>query len=1524
MLTPDQESAKLFKHYLGTSDSKAKREFFEEPINSSFTITPGQLWTYGDKIPVGDTAKGQIIQALDDGGIYSWQKSEAETIPIVKRYKDFRFSAIDAGTDNAFVLRGQDGKNLQQIIPFNFSDDSYNYTLKTSLGKQIPFGVGDWVFDTFSGVLTFYGKVPTGVDHANPPLFSFFQYVGDMGFRQDRLGLDGTVLPLTDVTFPMGKACFSDPALTEKLVSQANKVSPDFVAIYGWDGGDTNEGIALSFESLVPITYANSQDPVKGHDDSSNSAISAVISRMHSIQNDTSYMSVPFSISFVNENAKLSSTYRVEISGLTAKLFKDGIEGAPVDFTGQAILLKDADEKTFVILEKTNFATEDMSGHVGFILERRDDAVMALMYWDSQKKAYQPYVTKESRSYDTGFPVSVANGKIPPSLAVGSVPLTGYSDIITPDYYGPRVHNVIIAVDDGLKVKSADYLVKNSPGYFLDDVLRTVIAELDSSLPGVIYLRNGTYRVNSATLDLSPLRDVLILGEEKTRVIISGPTDDATLAVSFTDDASKTPCDFGIRNVTLKGGSLTIASETGKTFVLDGVIGINCDLSIIKRVNPTVMVRSCSFHAVNLTSPDPVTADTLSALSFDELTTFVYDGSFFSLATNLMRSSIRGNQIGTASLNNGGIFFKENTVGLLATKATGALVQSCQIKEYGASIAKNEYPAKFQTGVIPIYGANGFNYLKYVNLADPFTYDEQDDLIKIKLDAEVLEIDQEGRLTTCLTSDRINVGPLDFDQYAINDELDEMTRRTFQGGTLTEALNLLSKYKADLISGKVPLRQLPDAVAYGGLLYKGTWCFETAPGGAFPTAGELVIDDSDEDFSKENHVDDLQPGWFVIVVPSKDALDNNNPTRGQTASDGIIYTAGDWCVWNGKSWEKLDRAYQDACYTILAAVDPDNNPWYWKQPGATGWLDFSNVTIYEAFHRINDLFTSLIPKRPASINDASITLVVKTPLTEYGIRKIGQDGIPGTVEAAFSVDEPGAKRVVIGMPNPTSRHGLVYYGDSSTVTAVIDGSVVGSVEMNVANNNVQIAGALNITKDEDPYKDADFGSGFWKGFTADIVPVSDVSDLGEHSYSIAVDQGLPATVTSLVNGMKSKKYKLFSPYVPTAFVVGETTITDLDPTLPGAKTYLNACSGIFKLPSVFTFHLSTVLIKAFYDYVKDGTRAFIKDSIDDTYVEIPGYLLDKTDESNPADRFFDLVVNNYSKEFSVARVLEGFSFTVKVLGTVAGKDVETLIINVPTRVDWVTEQERVTSGMGARVFPVYDSDATNGLNQSGKPFVSANHLGFGFYASELMKVGRNTATGVAHEYKWPAGKYQYLKNSAIDYTDLDGVTLDQSFLAVDEDRDWMKTEQFRWVTLSKFMKDDGSFEEVILSEASGFTLCIKAMEDRLNKFVMDDLSGSTKGVAIYAKVLGLDPLTQAYLADGAGLNSGWIDCNKAFNGFSAPSMNGDPAMYAGSSTATDKRVTFGRATKSGKLIVRIGITKSSGIEFTGVSIKEVV
>jgi hypothetical protein len=80
---------------------------------------------------------------------------------------------------------GSYSKVTQDMIPFNFDIlGSYNIQLYKSDGTEIPFGEtgGDWIPDKETGIITFYQyDNVTNVNADNPPLFSFYRYVGDKG-----------------------------------------------------------------------------------------------------------------------------------------------------------------------------------------------------------------------------------------------------------------------------------------------------------------------------------------------------------------------------------------------------------------------------------------------------------------------------------------------------------------------------------------------------------------------------------------------------------------------------------------------------------------------------------------------------------------------------------------------------------------------------------------------------------------------------------------------------------------------------------------------------------------------------------------------------------------------------------------------------------------------------------------------------------------------------------------------------------------------------------------------------------------------------------------------------------------------------------------------------------------------------------------------------------------------------------------------------------------------------------------------
>lgn len=166
-LSSEQKSSMLFKKLMGVSETTSAREFFEEPFAGRQMVLPDQLWAEASKIPL--TAPTLANEEFDES-------------MTVQRIIDKPLQLVP-GTSNSFYH-----EDLIDAIPFNFGNGSYNYEIKNRIGKPIAFGQGDWVVDIDSGVLTFYGKVPSFM----PPKISFYKYVGKKGIRDQRIVISST------------------------------------------------------------------------------------------------------------------------------------------------------------------------------------------------------------------------------------------------------------------------------------------------------------------------------------------------------------------------------------------------------------------------------------------------------------------------------------------------------------------------------------------------------------------------------------------------------------------------------------------------------------------------------------------------------------------------------------------------------------------------------------------------------------------------------------------------------------------------------------------------------------------------------------------------------------------------------------------------------------------------------------------------------------------------------------------------------------------------------------------------------------------------------------------------------------------------------------------------------------------------------------------------------------------------------------------------------------------------------------
>ena len=113
---------------------------------------------------------------------------------------------------------------------------------------------------------------------------------------------------------------------------------------------------------------------------------------------------------------------------------------------------------------------------------------------------------------------------------------------------------------------------------------------------------------------------------------------------------------------------------------------------------------------------------------------------------------------------------------------------------------------------------------------------------------------------------------------------------------------------------------------------------------------------------------------------------------------------------------------------------------------------------------------------------------------------------------------------------------------------------------------------------------------------------------------------------------------------------------------------------------------------------------------------------------------------------------------------------------------------------------------------------------------------------------------------------------------------------------------------------------IEGLEKDLRNYTFDKLSGSTNDIIL--QVCLVDPTEMEH--SNAKVTA-FLDADNPYDGFTTVKENvfQTPVMYAGNSTAIEKRVTFGRnKILSGDVYVRIGIKKDSGLRFTGIKLIE--
>ena len=989
MLADSIKTSTLFKNFKGWGSTHEKREVFEELYRAFNSISTNSVLTYGDLLPRVETDQYfQQVKNLPysepDNLITHRESSYNKEVPLIKKMR-VKLTAISPHCDDAFAVL-VDGEQVKNIIPFDYSDTGiYNYTLETAAGKPIPFGIGDWMLDVNSAILTFNNGVPEGVTGENTPYLTFYQYVGPVG---ERTYIDASLFDVPSITFsdlnPVAE-------FTAQLAERLEEIDEGWFNRNQFNGTDLTQGVGLQYCLLTPVVDSATGDVIKGWDDNSNAQVVSQVSHK-AARSNSDLVEVLFASEGLTE---LEYSIQVEEPGITKVDLENG----------------------FVVVNA------QQAGNYNIELYVANKATAVLLVRDNETQEYELYFPRGEAELTVQVPTFVDLKLLPPHLKLNS--LASYSDEIIPQYYGPRVADFVVASNTDTKsLRSADYIVYNKADSFLQDAI-----DASENSGTHIFLRNGTYENDKAQLNLENKH---LEGESKIDTLI-------------------------------KNAEVYLSGLT----VVEGITFENCNLHITGE-DSVAELRNCNLENITIEGGE--------ALIFDSTITgrAVVDanGRCETYNTYIDEYAVEGYIFSVGSHIHNLEAFSADETSLIDTTVVDYIENfNPKIKLDASYVTKwNEDNVDRKllpdANTIPYYTA--FGNRVYAKLPDPFEYrttklvtledgsvvEEPCYEIAIKIDGDTIQLNKKGQLfTRFFTSKEIKFSSKDLIKTQAEDKgyghADTVLEEE-RPDTVDDAIIDLYWSKADLVKGKLPIDQLPDSVAYGGLEYVGMWQFEDHEG-KYPT-----FDDIDRSLISDDNYSELQKGWFFIVEASKHVNDEDgklldDPCYPQIAEDGVEFTAGDWVIFNGKatkkvpagshietvekervnengetetyteevevpdyidtvynSFSKLDRAYSDPVYSRLPELAPnsDGRNLAWSvDDGGTGVLRLGKTTLAEAIRLINEQLYSQFPAHPASIRKMSVVIdeeATTAKLKEY-------IPIDGTVDLDIALQQNGTK-----------------------------------------------------------------------------------------------------------------------------------------------------------------------------------------------------------------------------------------------------------------------------------------------------------------------------------------------------------------------------------------------------------------------------------------------------------------------------------------------------------------------------------
>jgi len=192
----------VFKKTFGIPNSKPYRQYYDELYTTNSFINTFQNQQYSQFIPSAPPT--DILQDTEfipfyrdySSVNYQQQRWYSEKYPYLVYYSTILTTNATVDYDYSFFIESTKGDIItRNSIPifyglnrsnFDFGTNYFNQTKIYNMDgtEEIYFGVpgyGNWIFDTDSGIITFYDTPSIGISRGSPPVITFWRYEGLIG-----------------------------------------------------------------------------------------------------------------------------------------------------------------------------------------------------------------------------------------------------------------------------------------------------------------------------------------------------------------------------------------------------------------------------------------------------------------------------------------------------------------------------------------------------------------------------------------------------------------------------------------------------------------------------------------------------------------------------------------------------------------------------------------------------------------------------------------------------------------------------------------------------------------------------------------------------------------------------------------------------------------------------------------------------------------------------------------------------------------------------------------------------------------------------------------------------------------------------------------------------------------------------------------------------------------------------------------------------------------------------------------------